>query len=110
MSPGAKDGVRRKSQREDRLDFNWTWTSIVQWANSPTNKHEIVTNALLTMFGHDNMESPDYISKVLLLETLIKVFMDLTGFNYHQAEEELFEIDVTEGSDLDGDEELPKKV
>ena len=78
----------------DRLDLD---------ANCPMGKfrdeqHDLVSSTLMVMFGHSGAYSADYICKVLFPEALIKIYMDTQGCQYKQAEEELFNINLSQVS------------
>ncbi|CAB4016406.1 Hypothetical predicted protein [Paramuricea clavata] len=70
-------------------------------ANCPMGKysddqHELVSSTLALMFGEEH--SPDYICKVLFPEALIKIYMDVQGCQYVEAEEDLFKINLSQQS------------
>jgi hypothetical protein len=72
-------------------------------ANCPMGKysddqHELVSTTVALMFGEEH--SPDYICKVLFPEALIKIYMDVQGCQYEEAEEDLIHISLSQQSQV----------
>jgi hypothetical protein len=61
-------------------------------------QHDLISNTLMVLFGASGDHSTVYISKVLFPEVLIKLYMDVNGFEYTKAEKELFVIDLAKVS------------
>ena len=72
-------------------------------ANCPMGKfnsehHELICSTLAVMFVDEF--SPDYVCKVILPEAMIKIYMDVVGCEYAKAEMDLFDINLSQQTDV----------